>query len=115
MKLTERHKKLLAAIASSPRTAHHFTHGNLSHITSPNIIEKWLREMAEAGYVYEDKGVFHITVLGRSMLDTKEGKATVRELDWKRTTYHTGDSDFGSQYQRPGSDHSHLKSYGDKC
>jgi hypothetical protein len=115
MKVTERHKKLLAAIASSPRTAHHFTHGNLNQITSPNIIEKWLREMAEAGYVYEDKGVYHITVLGRSMLDTKDGKATVRELDWKKTRYAVGDGESSVFYQRPGSDHSHLKSYGDKC
>lgn len=115
MILNERKLKLLSAIASSPRTAHHFTHGNLNQITSPNIIEKWLSDMAEAGYMYEDNGVFHITVLGRSMLDTKDGKATVREMDWKKTTYARGDGEFGSTYQRPGSDHSHLKSYGDKC
>jgi len=115
MKLSERKRQVLTTIASSPRNAKHFTHGNLERITSPVIVEKWLAEMAESGYLYEQNGIYHITVLGRSAIDTNDAKATVRELDWKRTTYVRGDGEFGSQYQRPGSDHSNLKSYGQKC
>lgn len=116
MKLNERRRQILTTIAQSPRTAHHFTHGNLERITSPVIVEKWLKEMTEAGYLYEDSGVYGITQMGRQALDSKAGKATMREVQWKQSRYVLGDGESaGNLYQRPGSDHSHILSFGLKC
>lgn len=112
MKLTERKHQILTTIAKSPRRAVHFTHGNLERITSPVIVEKWLKEMTEAGYLYEDSGVYGITQKGRQALDIKSDTATGRHTTWKDTTYRSGQGESaGNLYQRPGSDHSHILSF----
>ncbi len=115
MKLTERDFKILSSIASSPRTARHFTHGNIDQIKNPNLVQKWLDKLHDAGYIYLQDDVYYITVLGRNALDNKTGKATTKEIAWWASTYTRGDGEAGGMYQRPGSDHSHLKSFGDKC
>jgi predicted transcriptional regulator len=113
MKLNDRRKQILSTIASSPRNAKHFTHGNLERITSPVIVEKWLAEMAEAGYLYEQNGVYSITQKGRQAIDVT-GETEARPVTWKGSVYVTGQGETGF-YQRPGSDHSHIPSFGLKC
>ncbi len=116
MKLSERKRQILSTIAQAPRTARHFTQGQLHQITSPDVIDRWLLQMAEYGLLYEDNGVYHITAMGRHALDQKPTTATMRQMDWKNTTYDPKKhQDIGTSFQRPGSDHSHIKSYGTAC
>lgn len=115
MKLNERRRQILTTIASSPRSAQHFTHGNLERITSPVIMEKWLSEMADAGYLFETNGVYSITQKGCHALNSKCSVET-RPITWNKSVYVTGDGDMaGTQYQREGSDHAHIQSIGLKC
>lgn len=113
MKLSQRKLEILSTIASSPRHAKHFTHGNLERITSPVIMEKWLSKMAEDGYLYEENNVYSITQKGRQALDVT-CESEKKPITWKKSVYVTGDGET-SIYQRPGSDHSHIPSFGFKC
>lgn len=116
VKLSERKRQLLNTIAQSPRRANHFTQGRLDQITAPEAVQKWLDDLHGSGYLTEDAGVYTITHSGRKALDIKPGAATMRELQWRDTTYDASKhQDIGTQYQRPGSDHSHLQSFGTKC
>jgi hypothetical protein len=108
MKLTESRRKLLSAIASSPRTAKHFTHGK-GLVLSPPIIEQYLVEMAEHGLLIETDGQYSITTLGRQKLDSNTETAAPRVMIGSGT-YRTGDGEPVHQYYRPGSDHSGIKS-----
>ena len=113
MKLNERQKLILTACAQSARQPHHFTHGNLHRITSPFIIEGWLKKMAEHGLLVEQDGAYSITTLGRQKLDS-DVPAAQRAVNWR------GDKldikrDVGETYMRPGSDHSHIESVGVRC
>lgn len=108
MKLTESRKKLLSAIASSPRSAKHFTHGK-GPTLSPVVIEQYLQEMADNGLLIENAGQYSITTLGRQKLDSNVVVAAPRVVIG-RGTYVVGDGEPIHQYYRPGSDHSHIKS-----
>lgn len=115
-KLSERKRQLLTTIAQAPRRATHFTQGRLDQITAPASVQKWLNELCGAGLLTEDAGVYTITHSGRKALDVKPGAATMRELNWRDTTYDPSrHQDIGTQYQRAGSDHSHIESFGTKC
>jgi len=110
MKLNERLRTMLTAIAQSPRRANYFTHGDRRSQIHPDILKTWLDQMCEAGYCFEAEQAYHITTLGRNKLDQKD-LAGVRKYVVGKGTY-TGETD---QYYRPGSDHSHIKSRGFSC
>ena len=111
MHLSERKRNILGRIAQSPRIAKYFTQDQLHQAIRPDVIERLLLQMAEYGLLYEENGVYHITQLGRNALDKKQETTTMRQMDWKSTTYRSGQGDTPI-YQRPGSDHSHIKSVG---
>ena len=111
MKLNETKRKMLIAIAQSPRRITYFTNGHYSGVSlSEEAVTNRLTELVEAGFLYEAESCWHITVLGRQKLDQKD-TATPRAIVTKGGTY-TGETD---QYYRPGSDHSHIKSKGIRC
>ena len=58
------------------------------------------------------KAIKGLTKFRSRQRDPNEAHPPTSDL-WKRETYKVGDGDTVF-FQRPGSDHSHLKSYGDK-
>lgn len=114
MKLNERLRTMLTAIAQSPRKAHYFTHGDRRTPLHPDVLTGWLTQLSEAGYCFEAEGAFHITVMGRQALD-QNNTAGIRQYVMGRGTYRTGDGDPQPTFYRPGSDHSHIKSKGVSC
>ena len=114
MKLNERLRTMLTAIAQSPRRANYFTHGDRRSQIHPDILKTWLDQMCEAGYCFEAEQAYHITTLGRAKLDQKD-LAGVRQYVIGRGTYRTGDGEHQPPFYRPGSDHSHIKSHGVRC
>lgn len=104
---------MLVAIAQSPRTINHFTHGKLAIALHGSTVEMRLARLIDDGYVYEVNGVYSITFIGREKLD-KRYVAAIRAMPDK-SIYHIGDGEFGERYYRPGSDHSHIKSKGQSC
>ncbi len=52
MKLNERLRTMLTAIAQSPRRANYFTHGDRRSQIHPDILKTWLDQMCEAGYCF---------------------------------------------------------------
>ena len=115
MRLNETKRKMLIAIAQSPRRITYFTNGHYSGVSlSEEAVTNRLTELVEAGLLYEAESCWHITVLGRQKLDQKD-TATPRSIVTKGGTYRTGMCDPFHAIQRPGSDHSHLKSRGNLC
>ena len=112
MKLTTKKREMLSSIASSPRLPSQFTHG-MAQIMKPDIVLMYLAEMHEAGYIFENSaGQYEITHLGRRKLEEKEKESITEIPTWRmRGTYRTGDGDTPI-FQRPGSDHAHLKRLG---
>ena len=112
MKLNETKRKMLIAIAQSPRRITYFTNGHYSGVSlSEEAVTNRLTELVDAGLLYEAESCWHITMLGRQKLDQKD-TATPRAIVTKGGTYRTGMADPFHAIQRPGSDHSHIKSYG---
>jgi hypothetical protein len=115
MKITAAQKNLLISIAQAPRRSEYFTHGkNVATPLNPNHVDMRLSAMVEAGLLFEAEGAFHITKLGRSHLD-QGNVAGMRTATLKYTPYKMGMCDPFNQPQRPGSDHSALKSKGYLC
>lgn len=117
MKLTENRRRILKTIEQAPREARHFTHGIIG-VTHPDTVRAYLDEMEENGLVYQADRQYHITALGQGALkDSKPAeKATMRQNDWRASTYRIGDGDnIGAMVQREGSDHKHILSVGVKC
>jgi len=114
MKLNERLRRMLTSIAQSPRREQYFTHGDYNAPLHPEVLNGWLTQLVEAGYCFEAEGAYHITVMGRQALDQKN-TAGVRQYVIGRGTYRTGDGDPQPTFYRPGSDHSHIKSFGQGC
>ena len=115
MKLNETKRKMLILIAQQPRTITYFTNGRYSGVSlSEESVSTRLSELVEAGFLYAADNCWHITALGRKKLDQKD-TATPRAIVFKNGTYRTGMCDPFHTIQRPGSDHSHLKSRGNLC
>lgn len=115
MKLNETKRKMLIAIAQSPRRITYFTNGHYSGVSlSEEAVTNRLIELVDAGLLYEAESCWRITMLGRQKLDQKD-TATPRAIVTKGGTYRTGMCDPFHAIQRPGSDHAHLKSYGNLC
>jgi hypothetical protein len=109
MKLNERLRHMLTAIAQSPRRASYFTHGDYNAPLNPGVLQGWLDKLTSAGYCFEAESAFHITARGRKALDQKDVAQLRKHIG---TGTYRSDLD---QYYRPGSDHSHIKSRGDRC
>ena len=115
MKLNEAKRKMLTVIAQSPRRLSYFTNGKDTCVTlREDSITKRLTELVEAGFLYAADNCWHITALGRQKLDQKD-TATPRAIVFKNGTYRTGMCDPFHALQRPGSDHSQIKSRGNLC
>jgi Cu/Zn superoxide dismutase len=116
MKLTPAQKNLLTIIAQAPRRADYFTNGKdvESTTTRNNSTKARLAAMVEAGLLYEAESAFHITKLGRSKLDLGN-VASTKEAKRSYEPYKVGMGDSFHQPQRPGSNHSALKSKGFLC
>ena len=114
MKLNERLRRMLTSIAQAPRRPMHFTSGAYNSPLHPDVLSNWLTQLVEAGYCFEAKGAYHITVMGRQALD-QNNTAGIRQYVIGRGTYRTGDGDPQPTFYRPGSDHSHIKSHGVGC
>lgn len=114
MKLNERLRTMLTAIAQSPRRANYFTHGDRRTPLHPDVLNGWLAQLVEAGYCFEAEQAYHITTLGRNVLDQKD-LAGARKYVIGKGRYSTGDGDPQPTFYRPGSDHSHIKSKGIRC
>lgn len=115
MKLNETKRKMLIAIAQSPRRISYFTNGHYSGVSlSEEAVTNRLTELVEAGFLYEAESCWHITIIGRQKLDQKD-TATPRAIVTNGGTYRTGMCDPFHAIQRPGSDHSHIKSWGNLC
>lgn len=114
MKLNERLRTMLTAIAQNPRKANYFTHGDRKNPLHPEVLNGWLNQLCEAGYIFEENESYHITMMGRQALDVRE-TAGVRQYVVGRGTYRTGDGEHQPPFYRPGSDHSHIKSKGIRC
>ena len=112
--LNENKRNILVAIAQSPRKPKSFTHGDFARQMHPDVIGGWLKELADHGLVYEAEGAFHITTKGRQKLD--QGKQDEYRTAGLRNVMAVGTyAGEQGQYIRPGSDHSHLRSFGTKC
>ena len=114
MKLNERLRRMLSVIAQAPRKEHYFTHGEFNAPIHPEILKGWLNQLVEAGYCFEAESAYHITVMGRQALDQKN-TAGMRQYVTGKGRYKTGDGEHQPPFYRPGSDHSHLKSFGHGC
>jgi len=114
MKLNERLRTMLTAIAQSPRRANYFTHGDRRTPLHPDVLNGWLAQLVEAGYCFEAEGAYHITVKGRQALD-QNNLAGERKYVVGQRGYKTGDGECQPPFYRPGSDHSHIKSHGTRC
>jgi len=88
MKLNERLRTMLTAIAQSPRKAHYFTHGDRRTPLHPDVLNGWLAQLVEAGYCFEAEQAYHITMMGRNVLDQKD-LAGARQYVVGRGTYRT--------------------------
>jgi len=106
-------ERMLIQIAQAPRKEKFFTHADAGLQLHPNVITKRLVQLRDKGFIYEAEGAFHITVNGRKALDQHDVATQRSASPTKR--YKTGMGDPGGNYQRPGSDHSHLKSKGVAC
>jgi hypothetical protein len=107
MKLNDAEERMLVSCAQSPRKSQYFSHGN-NLPQHPKVVANNLKRLVKLGLLYEEDGVYSITVAGRQSLDTKND-ATPREKQFSGT-YHIGDGDPYKQYSRPGSDHSNITS-----
>ncbi len=114
MKLNERMRRMLSSIAQQPRREHYFTHGDYNAPLNPAVLGGWLVKLVEAGYCFEAEQAYHITMMGRNVLDQKD-LAGARQYVVGRGTYRTGDGEHQPPFYRPGSDHSHIKSHGVGC
>ena len=114
LRLTDNKRQILVAIAQQPRKAKSFTHGDFARQMHPDVIGGWLAELAAHGLVYEAEGSFHITTKGRQKIN--QGREDEFRTAGTRNVMQQGSySGEQGQYIRPGSDHSHLKSFGVPC
>jgi len=94
--MNEYQRRILSSIAQNPRRLHDIPDAAKRQI-HPDVIAKYIEEMKERGYIFEDNGAFHITVLGRQFMDVKTDVAT------PRTMAGLGIYKPAQQHYRPGS------------
>lgn len=99
---------MLSQIAQSPRKSQYFTHYRDG---ASKTAKSRLKRLEELGFVFEKNGQYSITNEGRKSLDSIEF-ARPKLATNQYTVYKPGDGDIWFGYQRPGSDHSHIKSRG---
>jgi len=113
MKLTPTKRKMLLSINECSRRPVFFSSASGFSLSQERVTEL-LAEMVESNLLFESEGSLHITLLGRHALDIK-GVAKNRIATLEYEPYKVGMCDQYQQPQRPGSDHSGIKSKGFFC
>lgn len=97
------HVALLKRLTNSPKSMKMFSHGDTANSQMSFHFPRYLKEMEEAGYVFEQDELWHISKLGRDYLDSKTSTVAGGErfTTWKTNDVYTG-SELKNKHTRPG-------------
>ena len=103
MRLNSSQRHLLSRLTNSPKNIRMFSHGDTSASQMSFHFPRYLKEMEEAGYVYQEGENWAITKLGRHSLETESSKFASGEkfTTWKRDSVYDG-KELRHNHTRPG-------------
>lgn len=104
MRLNASQKHLLSRLTNGPKNVRMFSHGDSGSSQMSFHFPKYLKEMEEAGYVFQDKDEnWGITKLGRDYLDQDRSRYATGDkfTTWKRDQVYDG-RELRHNHTRPG-------------